>query len=65
MNAELQRRGGAQREVAVRALISEARRLRKRERRNSWPVGLPSCADGLGASGEARRRLDAGVRKLR
>ena len=57
MNAELQRRDGAQREVAVRALVSEV--VDSDARDAILGLSVAELRGRLSASGEARRSLDS------
>ena len=63
MNAELQRRDGAEREVAVRALVSEV--VDSDARDAILGLSVAELRGRLSASSEARRRLDAALEAAR
>ena len=63
MNAELQRRAGAEREVAVRALVSEV--VDSEARDALLGLSVAELRGRLSASSEARRSLDAALESAR
>ena len=63
MNAELQRRDGALREVAVRALVSE--RVERETSDALLDLSVAEMRGRLTASSEARRRLDPALEAVR